>query len=675
MAPCGGTISRELNQSKIHMQSSDTSTKDQVQDPITSASVDSSSERAYKTIVRSHDKLVTALSNDIITMSGILLAKEFISAEISSKMLLPNYIPQEKATILVNAVIDKIKIAPNRFDELIKIFSEQTCTKDVISSLASQVRHVHEQGDEDDTQDCGTEVISNGQQYTVCEGHMYTAWVSLNPADKIDLEARLIDDAEAIREEFALLCWRVRDSFEQRGIRPLTLASALLDLTISEESSNGNSGIPLLKQKEEALMSAKSVHDIFHVLRPHMNFFNYEILQFLIKGKGSKEDKTALSVFLKKFEKFCKRHVFEVPFTVYSNGQSSDNPIVEQRFHVKVTRLFKAALLTQVASKSVLIANDGTQVEKICSNKLGVNLEDAKNIQRKFAKILKLKPSSLFLDCISEGSVILTFLLPMCVSLAGLDHNPEIVPLSSNGIVILCGPPDKPERKELIPNGITVGWSPPEYGCDSLRQYVVYYRMKCEHETSEWQKIELSSLETHACVPNLSDGNTYVFKICTVSDVGTLQYSNESDPIILYNSEISVKDIYTVITTVTTTCHEMITLALSLADTHKVATSLLAKKIKHGAVMTFDSKPSDQTMISSPRIHTIIKSEPEKFREFLSILSESPLESVVEAIQSVFYRSVCSQYAGCLNSCMQASIVNIHLLIIGPLQSRRNFLD
>ena len=45
------------------------------------------------------------------------------------------------------------------------------------------------------------------------------------------------------------------------------------------------------------------------------------------------------------------------------------------------------------------------------------------------------------LDYISEGSVILTFLLPTCVSLAGLNNNPEIVLLSSNGIIILCGPP------------------------------------------------------------------------------------------------------------------------------------------------------------------------------------------------------------------------------------------
>ena len=152
-------------------------------------------------------------------------------------------------------------------------------------------------------------MISTSHQYAVCEGHMYTAWVTLDPDDKIDLEARLITDAETIGQEFALLCWKARDSFEQRGITPQTLASALLDLTVYKDPSASSCFIPLLKEKEETLMRAQSVHETFHALRPHMSFFNYEILQFLIEGKGSKDDKVALATFLTNFEKFCRRHV------------------------------------------------------------------------------------------------------------------------------------------------------------------------------------------------------------------------------------------------------------------------------------------------------------------------------------------------------------------------------
>ncbi|MCG8624045.1 MAG: fibronectin type III domain-containing protein, partial [Proteobacteria bacterium] len=179
--------------------------------------------------------------------------------------------------------------------------------------------------------------------------------------------------------------------------------------------------------------------------------------------------------------------------------------------------------LTPGAHKHVPAATDSTEVDRICSSKLGINLEDAKNIQRKLAKILRLKPSSLFLDCISEGSIILTFSLPMCVSLAGLDHNPEIALLTSNGFIILCGPPGKPELEELTSSGMIMEWSPPKYGCDSLVKYQLHYQKKSELEASQWQKLELTSLECRTCLPKLSDGCMYVVKICAVSDVGTTQ--------------------------------------------------------------------------------------------------------------------------------------------------------
>ena len=490
-------------------------------------------------------------------------------------------------------------------------------------------------------------MIATSQQYAVCEGHMYTAWVTLDPDDKIDLEARLITDAETIGQEFALLCWRARDSFEQRGITPQTLASALLDLTVYKDPSASTCFIPLLKEKEETLMRAQSVHETFHALRPHMSFFNYEILQFLIEGKGSKDDKVALATFLTNFEKFCRRHVFEVPFTTYSNGHRLDNHKAKQRLHVKVTKHFKAALLIKSTFEAVPSTSDNSQAKNVCSHKLGINLEDAKNIQRKLASILDLNPSSLFLDSISEGSVILTFLHPICVSLANLDHNPEIAFLSSNGVIILCGPPGKPELKELTPNGIVVRWSPPEYGCDSLAQYILYYQKQCKHdETSEWQMIKLNSIETHTCVPDLNDGDMYVFKICTVSDVGTLQYSSESSPIVLSADQILTNNIHKVIVA----NKDKLTSAFSSAEPNKIALTLSMNGViskENEAQISLASTPSKKATLLVAAIENGINSVPEKFQDFLNALSEAKLSlpgDVVETSWSEYYDGVYQQY-------------------------------
>ena len=118
-APCDSeTFSRELNQAKVHVhvQPSVIMTIDSkeslMQYPVTRTSVDSS-EPAYKAIQRCHDKLVTALSTNILRISGILLAQDFVSEEVHDKVLLPTSTPEEKATDLVVALRTKIKLVPD----------------------------------------------------------------------------------------------------------------------------------------------------------------------------------------------------------------------------------------------------------------------------------------------------------------------------------------------------------------------------------------------------------------------------------------------------------------------------------------------------------------------------------------------------------------------------------
>jgi hypothetical protein len=599
----------------------------------TSAPSDDSLEHhAHEAMIHCHDKLVTALSTDILTISGILLAKEFISEEIQRKMLIHALTPEERAADLVGAIRAKIKLVPSRFQELMKIFSEHTCTKDVVPLLAS---HNHrEQIIKDRRQDTDIGVIvSSDQQFAVCEGHMYTSWASLDEDNKIDLEARLLTDAETIGQDFALLCCKTRDSFTHRGVTPQDLAYILLDLMVYKPTST--TSIPLLKEKEEILMRAQSVHEIFNALRPHMSFYNYEILQFLIEGKGSEGDKAALAAYLRNFTEFCKRHVFEVPFTKYSNGHQIESQDRKQRLHMKVTEHFKEAFLIQSDASEAPPPppSNESRAKNVCSSKLGIKLQDAKGIQRKLAKILGLNPSSLFLDTISEGSVILTFLLPECVSLAGLDDNPEIVQLSSNGISILCGPPGKLKLIDLTPSGIIVRWSQPEYGCKSLTQYTVYYRRKDESETNEWKKLELGPLETRTCIPDLSHGDTYVFKICTVSESGTLQHSNESDPIIVSSDKILTNNIHQVIVA----NKDMLTSAISSAEPDIIATVLSIKGVisKDEAQVSLQqvSTPNEKATLLTTAVEDQIKSSPEKFQDFLSVTHKADLSNIVETLK------------------------------------------
>ena len=90
-----------------------------------------------KSILARTRDLMTALSNEPLDLAGVLLSKEFISWETMSKMLIVSYTPVEKATILIEAVRNKVELAPSKFTEFLEILSEERCTADVVGRLRS----------------------------------------------------------------------------------------------------------------------------------------------------------------------------------------------------------------------------------------------------------------------------------------------------------------------------------------------------------------------------------------------------------------------------------------------------------------------------------------------------------------------------------------------------------
>ena len=601
------------------------------------STVSSATNDPHQVMLRCNDKLITALSLDPQGIAEVLLAKGLIP-ENTEAQVRQYSTPREKATILVTTVRQRIEVAPKQFQELLDILSKQEWTKDILEILKSCSGKVNVHIQSTSTEDHSTteskqaKAISGSEHSSSSEEYTFP---TLNPDDVAELEAQLITNAESMKKKFAVLLWNTTESFKDQGISPRTLINGVLALT---EYENPSVGKPLLEREKERLAEAQNIDEIFDILRPHMTFFNYEILEFLIETRGSKEDKRALQDYLHEFRNFSRRSVFEIPNNVL--GHSSKKVVGQQFFHVKITEVFKSALfLSESTPKSE------SSSETFYAPELGISLNSAKYIQRKLATVLKLKISSIYLDSVSSGSTILTFLLPSHISLAGLNSDPDIIALSSNGIHILCGPPGKPEPKELTSNGLVVQWSQPEYGLPSLTKYILYYQKKC-NPPSEWQKLEISSLETHTCVPDLSDGDTYVFKICTVSDVETLQYNDESDPIVISADGILTNDIHKVIVA----NKDTLTSAFSSADPNTIAVMLSIKGViskEDEAQISLASTPSEKATLLITAIENQVKSNPEKFRDFLNSLSEAKLSlhgNAVETLWSDYYDSVYKQY-------------------------------
>lgn len=85
------------------------------------------------------DHLVAVLSDDLLNTSGRLFAKEFITEGVLREMLNMATSGEHKARILVNSVMDRINLEPQRFGELLNIFSEEPSTKLIVNHLHSAV--------------------------------------------------------------------------------------------------------------------------------------------------------------------------------------------------------------------------------------------------------------------------------------------------------------------------------------------------------------------------------------------------------------------------------------------------------------------------------------------------------------------------------------------------------
>ena len=99
------------------------------------ASINQSPE--VKSILKQTPELTTALSNDPLGVAEILLSKELICEEVHSEMLIDSYTPRKKASILVKALRNTIKIAPDKFQVFLETLSEVSCANEVVERLRS----------------------------------------------------------------------------------------------------------------------------------------------------------------------------------------------------------------------------------------------------------------------------------------------------------------------------------------------------------------------------------------------------------------------------------------------------------------------------------------------------------------------------------------------------------
>ena len=210
---------------------------------------------------------------------------------------------------------------------------------------------------------------------------------TLDDDNKEDLIQTLSNDTTSMLSRFSDLFNSTCESLNKRNIPTQQVARCALSIDGYESTSKKRL---LLSEYTDELRSAKTNDDLFIILKPYMSFFNFELLECIIKNLGSEKNKKELEVYHTNFDEFCRRKVFQVPTHTFDNREQSMHA-----YAVKHKRTVFAVLITMQDVP---------------------NLSDVKNIQRKIATLLGLKSSTLRLHSIEPGSLLLVFSVPSFIA-------------------------------------------------------------------------------------------------------------------------------------------------------------------------------------------------------------------------------------------------------------------
>ena len=99
-------------------------------------------------------------------------------------------------------------------------------------------------------------------------------------------------------------------SFKQRNVPLDDIVSHVMTLGAFEPVFK-ESQMPVFHHYFEELKAADTISKVFMVLNDYFSFFNYHIIEHIIKELGTEEDKAELQKYKNDFNQYAKRRVYE----------------------------------------------------------------------------------------------------------------------------------------------------------------------------------------------------------------------------------------------------------------------------------------------------------------------------------------------------------------------------
>ena len=233
----------------------------------------------------------------------------------------------------------------------------------------------------------------------------------LDEDDKVDLTHQLSEDTSEMIVSFAELLDEICVSLGEQKVPVQRVVMRALSLGAYESQTVQK---PLLNEDEKELRNAKTIDEVFIILKSHMSFFNFELLKHITDCRKlcSDGDRERMDKYIDKFGAFCKRKVFEVPPGVTRHPTSKLKKHKRKAFAVLMTK--------HEAEPNLVFVNAAKQ---------------------KIAKLLKLKPSTLHLHRIDKGSLIFLISVPNFVAEKLFPLIPSVVTALKDEGFIFSTPP------------------------------------------------------------------------------------------------------------------------------------------------------------------------------------------------------------------------------------------
>ena len=186
---------------------------------------------------------------------------------------------------------------------------EDSCVSEPLTSKGATVSP----GPISTTQGEETQNANKTGPTSVTSSFSYLKVSGLSPEQQEGLRIRLCVESEDIVRKFGHLHSRVYESLCKRNVPVAKLVAHLLSLRAFDPVYK-DSQKPALQSFIKELRSAGSIKDVLLIIvRDYDSFFNYHVIEHIVDGLGTDQDRAELQNYEKEFDEYSKRRVYECP--------------------------------------------------------------------------------------------------------------------------------------------------------------------------------------------------------------------------------------------------------------------------------------------------------------------------------------------------------------------------